>query len=262
MNREKEREKKFTEYLDRMLAGGEIPAVPDMDEELRETLDFARKVAGLRREPSTGYQSGLRASLLQKLEERARKSAEKKAGFWGIWRQPVWQGVVTAVFVVIILSVLWRAGVFSPSITPTPTTTMTQTTMTQTVTTQPAQGIRLSFSVRTDKALYQSGEDVEIILTMQNNEPGQLTLENLPPIISLMSADTAKPVYTFAGGKETHTLAPNQTIEFTLVWNQEDFEGNPVTGRYYIELEDLVHQGMPVQLHLAQPVEFDIQSYP
>jgi hypothetical protein len=261
MSREKEQEKKFTEYLDRLLAGGEIPDDPDMDGELRATLDFARKVAGLRRDPSAGYQARLRAEMLRKLEERARKAEEKKGGFRGIWRQPVWQGVMTAVFVVIIISILWRVGVFSPSITPTQTTTATQTTMTQTATTQPAQGIRLSFSVRTDKTEYRPGEEVEIILTMKNNEAVQITLEKLPPIISLMSTDNMKPVYTFTGGQETRTLAPNQTVEFDLVWNQQDFEGNPVTGRYYIELEDLVYQGMPVQLHLAQPVEFDIQSY-
>ena len=46
-----------------------------------------------------------------------------------------------------------------------------------------------------------------------------------------------------------------------LIWDQEDFDGNPVTGPYYIELEDLVYQGIPVQLHLAQPVEFNIQPY-
>ncbi len=258
MSREKERENKFTEYLDRLLAGGEIPVGPDMDEELRETLDFAKKVAGLRRDPSPSYQARLRADLLQKLEDRARKAEEKKASFWGgIWRQPVWQGVAAAVFVVIVLTVLWRAGVFAPSITPTPT----QTTIAPTVTTQPAQGLMLNFSVSTDKVVYQPGEDVEIIVTMKNNEPGQIMLEKLPPIISLMSAETTKPVYTFTGGMDTRTLAPNQTISFTLVWNQEDFEGNPVTGKYYIELEDLVYQGMPVQLHLAQPVEFDIQSY-
>ncbi len=254
MNREKEREK-FAEFLDRLLAGGEIPDDPQMDEELRETLDFARILAGLRRNPSPGYQSSLRARLLQQLEERARKSEEKKVSFW---RQPVWQGVVAAVFVIIILSVLWRAGVFSPPTPPYPTTTATPTAKPPIAT---AQGIRLSFSVRTDKAAYQPGENVEIILTIGNAEPRQITLEKLPPIVSLMSAETSKPVYTFTSGTDTRTLAPNQTITLTLVWNQEDFGGNPVTGRYYIELEDLVYQGMPVQLHLAQPVEFYIQSY-
>ncbi len=265
MSKEKEREKKFTEYLDRILAGGDIPDDPNMDGELRATLEFARKVAGLRRDPSSAYQARLKAGLLQKLEERARKAGEKRGGFWGIWRQPAWQGVMTAIFVVIIISILWRVGVFSPSITPGQTTTATQTTMTttttQTATTQPAQGIRVSFSVRTDKTEYRPGEGVEIILTMKNNEQRQITLEKLPPIISLMSTNTMKPVYTFTGGRETRALAPDQMVEFTLVWNQKDFEGNPVTGRYYIELEDLVYQGMPVQLHLQQPVEFVIQSY-
>ena len=83
-------------------------------------------------------------------------------------------------------------------------------------------------------------------------------MENLPPIVSLMDAKTRLPVYTFASGQQVRTIAPNGTIHFILVWHQEDFDGEPVSGRFYIEIEDLVYLDQPIQLHLEEPVEFDV----
>ncbi len=70
MGRERDIAKKFTENLDRILAGEEIKADPAMDAELRAALDFARKMAALRTAPSAPYQARLKAALLQKLDEQ------------------------------------------------------------------------------------------------------------------------------------------------------------------------------------------------
>jgi hypothetical protein len=269
MGRDKETRKKFIEYLDRILAGEEIPADLDMDEELRATLEFARKMSVLRPIPSDTFQAQLKAGLLQKLDAQEARAKEGQGSFWRtLWRQPVWQGAITVAFAVFIVGMLWRAGIFSPELsqptatetsTPTQTTTSTTTeTATATETATIPQEVFLSVDAATDKIIYESGEKVRIELELINRSPEQLTIEKLPPILSLMSIETGQPVFTFAAGQETRTLAPNQTVKFTLTWNQVDFHGQPVTGVYYLEIEDLVYQGQPIQLHLGTPVLFEI----
>jgi hypothetical protein len=293
VDRNKETEKKFTEFLDRILAGEEVPADPGMDEDLRAVLDFAQKISKLRPNPSASYQASLKARLLQKLEEQEAKTEGTRGRFWkNIWRQPVWQGVMAVLIVIIVGSALWRAGVFTPSpplattppttvpsttvppmtsapTTTAPTTTAPTTTAPPPTTTAPPPtttappthipGVTLlSVDAGTDKSVYQPGEEVKIELILRNATQGQITIEKLPPIVSLMRTDTQKPVYTFSAGNEIQTLAPNETINYSLTWNQVDFNGDPVSGSFYVKLEDLEFQGSPVQLHLDQPVQFDI----
>ena len=264
MDRKRKTEKKFSEFLDRILAGEEISADPNMDEELRAVLDFARKISKLRPNPSAAYQANLKARLLQKLEEQEAKAESIRGRFWeNMWRQPVWQGIMVVLIVVIVGSALWRAGVFTPTppVATTPSATVPSTTVAPTTTATPThipQVILLSADARTDKSVYQTGEEVRIELTVRNASQRQITIEKLPPIVSLMQADTQKPVYTFSAGDEIRTLAPNETVSYNLTWNQVDFEGRQVSGSFYVELEDLEYQGSPVQLHLDQPVQFEI----
>jgi hypothetical protein len=212
-------------------------------------------MARLRTDPSEAYQARLKAGLLQRLDELEAQAKAKQGSFWQtLWRKPVWQAAFIAVFAVFVAGMLWRMGIIFPELSQ-PTATVT-TTATETVTV-PAQ-LFLSVDASTDKPVYQSGEYVRINLKLTNENPGYLTLGNLPPIVSLMSADTQEPVFTFGAGAGTRTLAPNQTVSFTLTWDQEDFYGQPVTGVYYLEIEDLVYQGQPVQLHLDEPVTFEI----
>jgi len=283
MDRKREVEKKFAEYLDRILAGEEIPTDPGMDEELHAALDFARKMSEIRPDPSESYQAQLKARLLQKLDEQEAIAREKQGRFWkSIWRQPVWQGAIMVAFAVVVVGLLWRAGAFAPefpeatttptisptttTITPTqtipppPTTTTTvaPTTAPTTTPTQIPQEVFISVYADTDKLVYQPGEEVMIGIVLTNDGPTSITLENLPPIVSLMAADTQQPVFTFSAGNEIRTLTPNQTVHFILTWNQEDFDGESVTGLFYVEIEDLIYNGQPILLHLDQPVQFDI----
>ena len=175
-------------------------------------------------------------------------------------------------FAVIIVGLLWRAGIITPeppeaTTTPTaietviPTTQPTATATTTQPTTMPTQipqEVYLSVDARTNKLIYESGEEVIIELMLTNDGQNYLTMEKLPPILSLMDAGTKQPVYTFTSGQQIETIAPNQTVSFILTWNQEDFEGELVSGRFYIEIEDLVYLDQPIQLHLDEPVQFDI----
>jgi hypothetical protein len=272
MGRERDMEKKFTENLDRILAGKEVPADPSLDKELRDALDFARKMTALGAAPSPEYRARLKARLLQKLAEQEALKPVKQDSFWNIFRgHPVWQGAVAALFVIIIISIIWRAGFFQPSIpappvaTTTPTATTIPTTAAPTVSpTQapaPSPATPVSVEASTDKATYQPGETVRIELSMKNVSPASLTIEKLPPILSLMQVETGQPVYTFTAGKDVRTLASNEVARFVYAWNQTDFKGRPVTGSYYVELEDLEYQGRPVQLNLSQPVRFKILPF-
>ena len=87
-------------------------------------------------------------------------------------------------------------------------------------------------------------------------------MEDFPPILSVMREDTRQPVYTFSAGTATRTLSPNSVATYTYTWKQLDYEGNALTGKYYIELEDLEYNGVPVQLNLNNPVKFEILSGP
>jgi hypothetical protein len=279
MRREREMDKKFSEYLDRILAGEEIKADPAMDKELRAALDFARKISELGTKPSAQYQARLKARLLQKLEEQKAPPKEGRGSFWNIFRgHPVWQGAVAALLVILVLSIIWRAGFFQPSIplqvptttspaataTVPPATTAAPTTKALPAATTPAPAVvpspssPVSVEAKTDKATYQPGEAVKIELSMKNVSQNQLTVQDFPPILSLMRADTNQPVYTFAAGKDSLTLAPNAVARYTYTWKEVDFQGQPVTGSYYIELEDLEYNGLPVQLNLNQPARFAI----
>ena len=256
MGRERDNEKKFTEYLDHILAGEEVKADPAMDTELREALDFAGRMAALRTAPSAQYRARLKASLMQKLEER-----EARGSFWSIFRShPVWQGAAAALFVIIIVSIIWRAGFFEPSIT-APRTTVPAATTAAPTTTAPAKApavTLVSIDAMTDKATYRPGEAVKIELAMKNVTAGELTIKDFPPILSVMQVETNQPVYTFPAGKETRTLAPNQTTRYTYTWNQTDFKGMSASGSYYVELEDLEYQGRPLPLNLNNPARFQI----
>jgi hypothetical protein len=281
MGREKGNEKKFTEYLDRILAGEEIKTDPSMDQDLRDALDFARKISEYGATPSPQFQARLKASLLQKLEEQEALRKQNRGSFWDVFRShPVWQGAAAALFVIIIISIMWRAGVFQPSpiemskatttaaatqaaATKIPATTAAPTSNKPAATTTAGYSYDLaapvSIEAKTDKAAYNPGEDVKIEVTMRNVTGGQLTVTDFPPILSLMDENTKQPVYTFAAGKAIRTLAPNGTATYTYTWKQVDFNGQPVSGSYYVELEDLEYNGQPVRLNLTQPVHFVIR---
>jgi hypothetical protein len=265
MGREKQLEKKITQNLDRILAGGEIKPDPAMDKELGDTLNFARKMAALRPAPSAQYQSRLKAQLLQKLEEREALKRERWSGFWSMLRtNRVWQGAAAALFVIIIISIVWRSGFFQPAFE-SPSTTYPAATTTQGApapAAAPFPATLISVDATTDKATYRPGEPVVINLNMKNVSPDPITLDKFPPILSLMNEETGQPVYTFSAGKNNLTLMPNADARFTLTWNEVDFYGRPVTGKYYIELEDLDYQGRAIKLNLNKPARFEILPAP
>jgi hypothetical protein len=117
----------------------------------------------------------------------------------------------------------------------------------------------LAAAGNTDKAAYISGEKVNIRMVWQNVTAQNLTVEQFPPIISLMQKSTGQPVFTFKAGQTALTLAPGEQAEYAAQWDQMDAYGRPaVPGSYYVELEELYYQGQAVPMKLSSPVEFRI----
>jgi len=266
MNKHNKTEEIFSENLDRILAGEEAKTGTVSDVDMLSALDFAVKMADIQPAISTQFQRRLKAGLLKKLEDREIAAVEKNRWWAGLFQQPAFKAVAAVFLVILVVSLIWRAGVFDlspgvpqPTTTPLPTATEAATTTTTTTTTYYAVGSLLGYNVRTDKAFYQAGEKVVISLTLKNTANNVLKMEKLPPIISVMNAETHKPVYTFSGGKETHTLAFGETVQFAYTWDQTDFNGRAVSGGYYLELEDIEYQGQTLKIQQPQPVRFEIK---
>ncbi len=289
MGREYEEERLFSENVDRLLAGEEMKTGTEMENDLLTALDFARKITDLRTAPSPRFQAYLKARLLQKMTER---EAESRQGwFWKlIPREPVWQALAVLAIMVVVGSVLWGT-LFRPSppsvvYVPTPpavTSAPPPTTAAPTAapapppsspaapaTTAPAsppstasvpvQNNYLAAEASTDKPSYRLGETVKIHMVWQNVTSMNLTINEFPPIESLMEKASGQPVYTFAAGKNSLTLAPGQNADYTLTWDQLDNNGRHVSpGNYYLELEEMYYQGRSVPIKLTSPVNFIIE---
>ncbi len=119
-------EKKFTEYVDKVLAGGEVSVNEELSDDLRSALDFARTMLANRDEPSPAYRAHLRERLLRKLaeQEAAASAAAQKRDLWEWVRQLFSQeyvlriatGVALVVLLVVIGSV-WYNRVYNPATT-------------------------------------------------------------------------------------------------------------------------------------------------
>jgi hypothetical protein len=279
MGREYE-ERLFSEKLDRMLAGQEIQIDGAVDNDLRTALDFARKMTSLRTTPSSRFKAHLKARLLQRIDEQEARSESRRGWFSRLIRQPVWQAVAVMVFMIVVGGVIWGSGVFNPSRppivnAPTPafpaTSAPPMTSAAPAISSAPAtsaapaatapalQGLYLAASGSTDKSSYLPGEKVSIHMEWQNVTSQNLTINEYPPILSIMDKSTGQAVYTFQAGKTAITLAPGQRVDYIEPWDQLDAQGRPVApGSYYLELEEMYYQGRAVPMTLTRPVSFTI----
>jgi hypothetical protein len=267
MTREYEESKIFSDNLDRLLSGEEVEAEAAYSHEILEALDFAKRMNSLRSEPSSPFKTHLKAKLLQELRDREAANEKSQNWFGRLFRgQPIWlTAAVCAALLIVVGSVLWKTGVFTPpgsnwsSLPGTTVTTTTATTTTATTTQTSTVERYLLANASVDKPVYQSGETVKINVALTNISGLPFTLTQFPPILSLMESGTKQAVFTFTSGTESRTIQPWQKTSFTLNWNQADIQGDPVkSGKYYIELEDLDLQGKAVKLNLTSPVEFEI----
>lgn len=127
MEKDKITAKKFTEYLDRILAGEEVSASDELSDELKSALDFARIMLANRDEPSPDFRTNLRERLLGKLAEQesaASPLATSRSPLEWLRRllsqRPV-LSVVTSAAVVVLLVIMgtwWLGRGFGPASAP------------------------------------------------------------------------------------------------------------------------------------------------
>ncbi len=252
MSRATEKNKAFSEDIDRVLSGQPAGGGYAGDVEYQDALRFARRMAEIRPSPDAEWRAAVKARLTRlaeaEVEERPRVG---RGWFVDFMRQPVWQAMAGVVVLVMVGVIVWASGTFRPASVPTPTVVPT---------TVPA-GTVLSVSAGTDKPSYSRGEEVRVDVSLKNVTSQPFKVVDFPPILSLMDDATKLPVYTFSAGQTAVTLAPGQETRFSVIWDQRDASGITVpAGRYYVELEDLDSQGNPVQLRLSRPVYFDVRS--
>jgi acylphosphatase len=83
MKEDNSAEKKFLEYLDRLLAGEEITPGDDVSNDMRSALEHARKMLEFREEPSEAFRAELRDKLLRQVaEKQAPRPAAEPQSAW------------------------------------------------------------------------------------------------------------------------------------------------------------------------------------
>jgi hypothetical protein len=244
MTREADREKVFSENLDRLLAGETPDIDPSMDDDFRTALRFTTKMVAARPDPGTRLKVNVKQQLLNRFAEDEAKdrTTASHRWFYRFFHQPRLVAAAAGILAMVVIGILWSSGVFTHGIAPTP----------------PGTVLRVDGS--TNKAVYNRGEPVAVRIALKNVTGKPFTLEKFPPVLSLMRQDTREAVYTFGAGTSAVTLASGQQKEFTLYWDQLDARGAMVpAGSYYIELEDIDYQGQTIKLNLTGLVQFEIR---
>ncbi len=108
MKDKEEKDRQLLENLDHILEGQESEISESLDDDTRTALDFARKMASLRETPSKEFRDNLKAQLVHRLAEQAKKESDDEQVFllWGIPRRRLWQGTIAALIVVIIIAII------------------------------------------------------------------------------------------------------------------------------------------------------------
>ncbi len=188
-----------------------------------------------------------------RLADLAARDAAREArwSWFPQWlRRPVWQAAIVLV-IAIVAGVLTYNNLLQPPVVvqaPAPVIEL-----------PPRGPAMVAVAGAASKITYAYGETVGITVSLRNDSEQTLRIDQFPPILSLMRADSREPVYTFRAGNESRTLGPNETSSFAVTWNQLDEWGQVVPpGGYYVELEDLDLQGRAVQLAFSRPVTFNI----
>jgi hypothetical protein len=143
MRKEKNLEKEFSRYLDRLIDRKEVEINPHTEVGIRTALDFAKKMMELRPNPSADFLVQSKARLIKKLinQEALRKTRNnvKRNWFENLIAQPIWQAAGIIIILTVLGLVVWNYGIFqSGKSVVTTTATSTTTTSSQTIATSTA----------------------------------------------------------------------------------------------------------------------------
>jgi len=237
--RDKDLEKEFSLYLDRLLAGEEISPGDEMNEEIRTALEFAGKLISLGEEPSPSFREELKKKLLREIvEQDVRNEVSRPKG--GFWQSMVWRTVFTAAIVVFIgvVGFFWYMsgffGVGEPAPVPEPSAPAPAT--------EPSVFTSLEVSMVPDKADYSPGQPVAAEISFKNTGVETFQIAPFPPeLILVSSADDGNIIRRFPEGIVKMYLDPEEVTVYDFTWDQRDENGLQVPpGRYYLKADTVI----------------------
>ena len=201
-------EKKFSQAIDRMLAGEKIEPYADMPDDYREAINFARKLISLKGSPRPSFEAELKDSLLSKLSEMEHERPQNNR-FWEelkhlVPQRPVWRAVAASLVVVIVgVGVIWGTGVFTQPTTPpfkSPLPTHQQPVM---------------LEITSVKATYLLGGETEFTSSKTT------MVMPLPPQMAttpLEAAHREEIVWYSSMGCRKPNLGPEGSVKYNLIW--------------------------------------------
>lgn len=123
MGKESNEEKRFSEDVERLLAGQEAEGGKDADKDYQTAINFAKKLTESRAHPSPAFKAQLKERLLLRLTQQEAEARQKTRGNW-LWeglrnlipQSAVWRtATVTVVLMLMVVGSLWGTEVFTPS---------------------------------------------------------------------------------------------------------------------------------------------------
>ena len=287
MRKRRDEERKFSENLDRLLAGKEVEPGEDMSEDYQTAVNFAQKLTEFRAEPSSEFKAQLKQRLLLELTKQEVAAREKVKGNWfweGLGRlvpqSPVWRtAAATLVVVIVVAGVLWRTGMF----TPTPALVTMEKAVEEAQVAVEGDAPEKAPAIRSLEAeaslrpvlkievmpsdTIVSPYDVPISseFTFMNISSETITIANFPPAIQIVGRGASGPVRSFAEGDEGLELLPAETVSYLFVWDQRGNDGKQVApGWYTLFIGEVAiskeTEPKEVRMGLGQPVNILIQS--
>ena len=255
MGRELDMEKKFSENVDRMLAGEEVKVSAAMDDDCRTALDFTQKLVRLRAVPSPFFKAELKEKLLRKLSEKEIQAEAKRGWFMKglrrlVPRQPVWQALTALLLVVVVAGgITWGTGTLKVSAPPPAPTPVPAPSYYGPVPPVPPpspsesslelEAIPLS-PIEYAPGVFLPGEEVKVEFRFSNASSEPITVAPFPPGIEIVRPRTNEVVQSFPEGSGELDISPVETVEYTLVWDQQDGNGEQVApGWYYVDVKGI-----------------------
>ena len=100
------------------------------------------------------------------------------------------------------------------------------------------------WELKTDKSTYVQDELVTLTFTVTNISDWQVTLDYVPPTVTIYSIQEVRDVAVLRYGDGHRVLQPGETASFTMTWDQMHFEGGRATpGEYaaHVHLANLAN---------------------
>jgi len=261
----------FLEKLNRLLAGEDVGAGEDADEDLRTAVEFSRRLSGLYPGPSPEFSQRLRSRLLSRLSQEKQAAAGERAGKGWLRRllarvlpeSPVWRTAIgTAVVAVLVVAVAWQTGMFTAA--PTVEETLSKSApgevgvaavmeegqvekrgeIRQFEATEEApvplvapQALPLGVQASPAGPIVSGyGQEVSFDLVFTNTTQETITVAPFPPAAIIVSSAGLAHVRTVSEAGGEATLPASATVTQSIVWDQTDDSGDQVAPGWYTVL--------------------------